>query len=84
MVRTEGTFEFARDGYCRILFYQYASQGTPPCSSVSPVKTEGEEDYYGERTIICACQDNKLRIVVGWVTRPPLGRAICSLIGRER
>jgi hypothetical protein len=46
VMRAEGAFEFVGDGYCRILFYQYASQGTPPCSSVSPVKTEGKADYY--------------------------------------
>jgi len=32
VMRTEGALEFVRDGDRRILFYQYASQSTPPCS----------------------------------------------------
>src|SRR5262249_20479791 len=52
VMRTECAFELVGDGYCRILLYQYASQGTPPCSSVSPVKTEGEADYYRRQGII--------------------------------
>jgi len=52
VVRTEGALEFVGDGDRRILFYQYASQGTPPCSWLSPVKTKGVGDYYmGDRRI---------------------------------
>ena len=61
VMRTEGALEFVRYGDRRFLFYQYASQGTPPCSSVSLVKTAGEGDYYMRVGDSLSCWNNELR-----------------------